>query len=74
MAPSGVDNCWDGRGGTTAGTDAGGTTDGATTGGTTTGGADPSGLDNQFYYAYVEGGVLKSADQPMKMVDHRMSL
>ena len=53
-------------GGTTAGTDAGGTTDGATTGGTTTGGADPSGvgIDNQFYYAYVEDGVLKSADTP----------
>ena len=51
-------------GGTTAGTDAGGTTDGATTGGTTTGGAEPVGQGGSYSFAYVEGGVLKSADQP----------
>ena len=65
-ADVGVTTAGTDAGGTTAGTDAGGTTDGPTTGGTTTGGADPSGLDNQFYYAYVEGGVLKSADQPIE--------
>ena len=58
-----------GVGGSTGGADGvdvgdptGGTTDGGTTGGTTTGGADPGGVGNQFYYAYVEDGVLKSAD------------
>ena len=59
-----------GVGGSTGGADGvdvgerrrGGTTDGGTTGGTTTGGADPSGVGDQFYYAYVENGVLKSAD------------
>ena len=58
-----------GVGGSTGGADGvdvgdptGGTTDGGTTGGTTTGGADPGGVGSQFYYAYVEDGVLKSAD------------
>ena len=58
-----------GVGGSTGGADGvdvgdptGGTTDGGTTGGTTTGGADPGGVGSQFYYAYVENGVLKSAD------------
>ena len=55
-----------GVGGSTDGVDVGGTTagttDGATTGGTTTGGAAPIGGGDQFYYAYVEDGVLKSAD------------
>jgi len=55
-----------GVGGSTDGVDVGGTTagttDGATTGGTTTGGAAPIGGGDQFYYAYVENGVLKSAD------------
>ena len=49
----GVGGSTDGAGGTTAGTDAGGTT---------TGGAAPIGGGDQFYYAYVEDGVLKSAD------------
>ena len=55
-----------GVGGSTDGVDVGGTTagtaDGATTGGTTPGGAAPIGGGDQFYYAYVEDGVLKSAD------------
>ena len=62
----GVGGSTDGAGGTTAGTtdgvDVGGTTAGTDAGGTTTGGAAPVGGGDQFYYAYVEDGVLKSAD------------
>ena len=62
----GVGGSTDGAGGTTAGTtdgvDVGGTTAGTDAGGTTTGGAAPIGGGDQFYYAYVENGVLKSAD------------
>ena len=62
----GVGGSADGAGGTTAGTtdgvDVGGTTAGTDAGGTTTGGAAPVGGGDQFYYAYVEDGVLKSAD------------
>ena len=64
----GVGGSTDGAGGATAGTadgvDVGGTTAGTErhTGGTTTGGAAPIGGGDQFYYAYVEDGVLKSAD------------
>ncbi|MDB4035294.1 hypothetical protein N9506_05695 [Pseudomonadales bacterium] len=60
-----------GVGGSTGGADGvdvgdptGGTTDGGTTGGTTTGGAEPVGQGGSYSFAYVEGGVLKSADQP----------
>jgi len=62
----GVGGSTDGAGGATAGTadgvDVGGTTAGTDAGGTTTGGAAPIGGGDQFYYAYVEDGVLKSAD------------